>query len=497
MFQSEIRHSTINSLIEKVQKRDYRKYLYKVILSCVRGFNDQVITFDFPVTAIVGPNGGGKTTILGAAGCAYASVKPRQFFAKSGSLDESMLNWKIEYEIIDREKNAKDSIRRTATFLRSKWSRDAVARDIVVFGVSRTVPANERVEFKKLASKSFTIEPEKIKKIEASVASAVTKILGKNISEYSHISVDHKGRVSLLAGQTDTGTQYSEFHFGAGESSIIRMVMKIESLPDNLLILIEEIENGLHPVATVRMVEYLVDVANRKKAQAIFTTHSNDALLPLPSQAIWAAIGKSVFQGKLDIHSLRAITDQIEAQLVIFTEDVFSKYWIEAMLRAYGNLAIDLIEVHSMEGDGPAVQVNKYHNLDPSKKFPSVCFIDGDSRQEESIEDRVFRLPGQVPESHIYDGVSERLDNELAGRLAVALLEPYENQKKVAQIIHDIRQTNRDPHILYSQVGKRLKLIPEDTVRRAFLSIWTQAYPAEVQKIIQLIENLLPKEKNT
>jgi hypothetical protein len=56
------------------------------------------------------------------------------------------------------------------------------------------------------------------------------------------------------------------------------------------------------------MVEYLIDVAERKKAQAIFTTHSNDALKPLPSQAIWAAIGNKVFQGKLDIHALRAIT---------------------------------------------------------------------------------------------------------------------------------------------------------------------------------------------
>ena len=32
------------------------------------------------------------------------------------------------------------------------------------------------------------------------------------------------------------------------------MIMKIESLDENSLVLIEEIENGLHPIATQRMV---------------------------------------------------------------------------------------------------------------------------------------------------------------------------------------------------------------------------------------------------
>lgn len=62
-----------------------------------------------------------------------------------------------------------------------------------------------------------------------------------------------------------------------------------------------------------------------KKAQAIFTTHSDDALIPLPSQAIWASLDRKVFQGKLDVKSLRAIYGQVKTKFILFTEDLLQK----------------------------------------------------------------------------------------------------------------------------------------------------------------------------
>ncbi len=409
-FRSEIRQSTINELFEKVSRRSYRKYLYKVILKRIRGFNDKIVTFDFPITALVGPNGGGKTTILGAVACAYKIIKPQQFFAKSGILDESMLDWQIEYEIIDRDVNQRDSIVRSASFVSFRWRRDGLTRDVLVFGVSRTVPANERAELRKCASTAFEFTDDNIQLLHPEVSDAVGKILGKDVSTYRNIRIDTLGRVSLLSGRTENGASYSEFHFGAGEFSIIRMVIAIENVPNSSLILVEEIENGLHPVATIRMVEYLIDVAHRKSSQVIFTTHSNDALKPLPSNAIWSAIRNDVFQGKLDIHALRAITGQIDAQLAIFVEDQFAATWVKAILRQFGGVALDHIEVYAMEGDSIAVNVNRHHNMDPSRRFPSVCLIDGDSRQRESSVELVFRLPGEGPESYVFDKVMEVFD---------------------------------------------------------------------------------------
>jgi hypothetical protein len=54
--------------------------------------------------------------------------------------------------------------------------------------------------------------------------------------------------------------------------------------------------------------------------------------------------------------------------------------------------AMDAVSVHPMAGDGTAVTVHQGRKLDPSVSQPSVCLIDGDSKQQDSITD--FRPVG-------------------------------------------------------------------------------------------------------
>lgn len=491
-YKSEIRNSLVNQLVEKVQKGNYGKYLPKIKIVKARAISNQTVTFDFPVTAIVGPNGGGKSTILGAAALAYRAIKPRLFFAKSGNIDNSMVDWKIEYRIIDREIKTDDTIGRTAGFRRQKWNRTPVDRDILFFGVTRTVPAAERKELLRCSTNTFRPKAEMTEEFSQEVISAVGRILDKDVSFYRKIKVDNKGRVTLLSGRTADGNDYSEFHFGAGESSIIRMILDIESLPDNSLILIEEIENGLHPVATCKMVEYLIELGKRKKTQAIFTTHSNDALLPLPPKAIWVAVDGKLVQGKPDIRSLRAITGTTGERLVVFAEDEFACDWVKTAMRNRGKIPLESVGIYSMRGDGTAVKVNSIHNLDPSVAVPSVCFIDGDSMQEESDENKVFRLPGESPEQYIFDCVYEVLDTH-SGKLAVALLQDYADESKLKDILEGVQRQTIDPHLLFAHVGEALGLIPQQRVVEAFLTIWAQAYQENVLEIVQRLEGIVPE----
>ncbi len=40
--------------------------------------------------------------MLGAASCAYRTIKPSLYFCKSGRLDENMRDWRFGCEIVDR-----------------------------------------------------------------------------------------------------------------------------------------------------------------------------------------------------------------------------------------------------------------------------------------------------------------------------------------------------------------------------------------------------------
>jgi len=490
-YRSEIRDSEIEALEEKVARGAYRKYLSRVTLKRVRGFTDREVTFEFPVTALVGPNGGGKTTILGAAALIYQSVAPRRFFAKSGKYDSSMKDWSVEYQLIDRDVNPRIPIPRTASYKKAKWNRTAVKREVLIFGVERTVPATERRELVKAVGSKFSASSEVA--LSDTVATNVSKILGRPIEGYNRLFVDKAGRVSLFAGRTQTGDEYSEFHFGAGEASVIRIVADTESASDGTMILIEEIENGLHPIATRRIVEYLIDVARRKSCQVIFTTHSNDALDPLPSKAIWAAYNGEVLQGKLDIRALRTITGQIDAQLAIFVEDEYSELMVETALRYYGKVALDGIKVHRMGGASPAMKVNAQHNLDPTNAFPSVCLLDGDKEGSANPDNRVYLLPGDAhPETHVLNRVMARIDT-LAARLTVSLQLPPAQQENVKSKIKQRCLTNRDVHVIWEQIGEDLDFTASYTVRTAFLSIWAQEYPEDVCELLDPFQELIPR----
>ncbi|NPA71645.1 MAG: ATP-binding protein [Gammaproteobacteria bacterium] len=492
MYRSEIRESTINQLKDRVAKGNYRKYLREVMLKKVRRFEDVVIRFDFPVTAIIGPNGGGKSTVLGAAALAYRSVKPRRFFAKNQVFDTSMQGWRIRYSLIDRDVRKDDFIQRTASFRESRWKRSPLDRDVAIFGISRTVPASEQTQFLKFARSTYSITEQEVQSIGEEISEHAARILGWDMSRYK--GVRHESQILFLgAERVGEDIQYSEFHFGAGEASIIRMIAILENLPEQSLVLIEEVENGLHPMAVLKMVEYLVELAERKRIQVIFTTHSSDALLPLPPEAIWAVLGDRAIQGDLDIYALRALrgyTDKPKA--IVYTEDAFAKSWIESIVRRSEGVDLEMVAVYEMGGDGTAVKIHIYHNEDPASSVPSLCYIDGDSQQEASAERLIFRLPGEElpPEIYICDAVIDSL-NEVKGKLAIALHQRFEKADEIAEIIRDVRQDTRDHHLLFAKIGERLGFIPEDIVREAFLFVWLEQYPQIANEIIEPIINIM------
>ncbi|WP_454115186.1 ATP-dependent nuclease [Microbacterium lacticum] len=510
--------SDIQKLQERVRRRGFKHYLHEMDLQKLRSFTEATIRFDFPVTALVGPNGAGKTTVLGAAGLIYQAVQPRRFFARSGAYDGSMSGWRVEYTVwsdgamISRVASYTD---RTEDVRRSKWNRKAMNRPVKVIGVTRTLPASERTESYKFVKGDF------VGKSEASfteeVTTAVERILGKKASDYLEVTADADGKYSILVqrpAEDEGRPSYSEFHFGAGEASIIRIVGEIEAVDEGALVLIEEVENGLHPLATQRLVEYLIEVARRKGCQVIFTTHSNAALKPLPGDAVWSAYRGKLTQGKLDVESLRALTGEIDARLAVFAEDKFASLVAEVTLRRYGDLIdekLDLksIEIHALGGAAPARDQARHNNTNnPARKYFAVALLDGDKRSEDGynpdntdnlkMEDGrpfvTFVAGATDPEAVVLDDIATAIsDNgKVLPRLTLALQMDTAHQAEVSEAIESAIRTNRDRHTVFADIGESLDFLAEDVTARAFVSTWANFHDDEVRGMWDPVRSFLP-----
>jgi predicted ATPase len=491
-YKSEIRDSVIRDLLEKVKKHNYGQYLRRIRLAKVRAFTGDEVDLDFPVTALVGTNGGGKSTILGAAAIAYLKIRPALFFPKSSIGDESMSNWSIGYDIIDKKKQSTQLIQRSARFRNSKWARDDITdRPVIYFGIQRTVPAGERRDFKKFATVKYKFLGQR-SELSKTIQEQVARILGKDVSKFEQAEISTSKR--LYVGGDGT-ISYSEFHFGAGESSVIRMVSEIEAAPENALVLIEEIENGLHPVATRRMVEYLIEVADRRSIQSIFTTHSDDALAPLPPEAIWSSIDGKAKQGRVSIEALRAITGRIDEKIAVFVEDVFAKEWVESIIRHNLPKHIDEIGVYPVSGDSRAHGVHQSHRQNPALvgKLQSLCIVDGNSQVSENLKADVLKLPGQgAPEAEVFNYVRENIA-ELSMQLAVGLHLSPNKDKDVRKVVEDVSTTNRDPHLLFNQVGLKAGFVAENIVSSAFVALWLEGNGEKAAKVSDFISAAVEK----
>lgn len=478
--------SNISQLEDRVKSNSYGKYLKALIMQNVRSFKQQRIEFHFPVTAIIGTNGGGKSTILGAAALAFKSIKPGDFFPKSNIGDNSMMDWRIDYELIDQAIKPKTIIQKNARFVSAKWRRDnAAERVVTVIPIQRTVPAGEQTKFRHFIGLTKNLEVDSVS-IPAEVSKHVGHIIGKDASNYKRVNLRGDTNKSILVGLKE-GNDYSQFHFGAGEASIIEMVLKIENSSENSLILIEEIENGLHPIATRRMVEYLIEVARRKRCQIIFTTHSEYALESLPPSAIWACVDGTAYQGKLSIESLRAITGNISKDKIVFVEDDFAKDLVDCAIRHYDNELLHQIEIHKAGGYPHIISVLKYHQSNPSIKSRAVAIVDGDVNQASFPQNGIFCLPDGNPEQIVFSYIREN-SVILASRIQQRCHCPTIEQDKLIRMIEETYFESTDPHLLYKILGEKMNFTSEIVIRRAFCSMYVEENNEEIAELVKMVK---------
>ncbi|MCC1498269.1 ATP-binding protein [Alcanivorax sp. 1008] len=117
---------------------------------------------------------------------------------------------------------------------------------------------------------------------------AISTILGR---EYQAARlVRHRlypgGRGEDISVLFNRGFEYSEAFAGSGEVAIVSAVVKIMAANNESLILLDEPETSLHPGAQVRFLEFLLKQIKVKKHQIVISTHSPEIVERLPQKAI-------------------------------------------------------------------------------------------------------------------------------------------------------------------------------------------------------------------
>ena len=98
---------------------------------------------------------------------------------------------------------------------------------------------------------------------------------------YSEVVDLSSGSKNLLFAAQEGGATYSELHMAAGERAILRLSKEITQL-NGALVLIDEVEAGLHPWVQQLLMLHLQQLALRNDLQIIVTSHSPVVLDSVP-----------------------------------------------------------------------------------------------------------------------------------------------------------------------------------------------------------------------
>ncbi|WP_340289087.1 ATP-dependent nuclease [Sulfitobacter pontiacus] len=479
----------VSEELTRIAQNNYHRLVKRVMLHHVRGIREQTIEFRYPVTALIGTNGGGKSTILGSVALAYKNVKPAQFFPKAFRGDETMADWFVEYELIDKQAAPQRNLARTARFAQSKWRRnDFLERPVEYIEIQRTVPAGELAKYRKFIG---AIDGDaEINELSQDTIIYAGAVLDKDVTNYrtANRANDPDNKIYIYESPEHG---YSQFHFGAGEASIIATIDRIENCENNSLVLIEEVENGLHPVAVRLFVQYLQHVARRKRLQIIFTTHSQDAVDELPAEAIWATINRHLFNGQLSVESLRTITGQEIQNRIVFVEDDFVCEWVKSAIGWHRPLLMAQTRVEKAGGYPNLITVCEYHNRNPIIDTPAVALVDGDVMQDGVVLPDCARFIGEgVPESIVFDFIFDNRVDIISLIRQRCLLAGFSEQEIIAAL-EGVRNAAVDPHVVFTALSERLGFHSALHIRSGFIDLFNERNAEFWGECLDFVEELV------
>jgi len=251
-------------------------------LNIVRLKNIVDLNIDFdgsPITAILGPNGNGKSTILHALACAFEPVldgenyKFSSFFLPNTDAlwagSEMSINYSYREDAEYYEKEDKGYSK-----VKDRWAPRYNARpkrDVYYIGIDKCVPMIESEKRQAKVNYSTTVINEGV--VEEILEKA-SYVLNKVYTAFNKHSTAKRAFIGVEAD----GIKYSALSMSAGEQKIFFILEKVFRAKKNSLILIDELDLLLHDDAMRKLIEVVYERLESKNIQLIFTTHRESVL---------------------------------------------------------------------------------------------------------------------------------------------------------------------------------------------------------------------------
>ncbi|EGQ7819257.1 MULTISPECIES: ATP-dependent nuclease [Vibrio harveyi group] len=486
----------------------------------MRGLTPFSLDFSYPITAIAGKNGSGKSTILALACCAFHNSKTgfalanrkqsyytfADFFIQHSEdvpPEGISIDYKIAHDNWKKTTHCPDGVGALYQTRKKKkggkWNDYAsrVRRNVVFMGIDRIVPHTEKSQSK---SYSRTFKHAGEQGWENDVKNCVGKILGKKYDSFKYVS-HSKYRLPIV---TSNGRKYSGFHMGAGENALFELFAIMYSVPKGSLIVVDEIELGLHSDAQTKLVSALKELCKTRKLQIICTTHSKEVFEELPEDArvfIDNVNASSVIVNNISPEfAFSKLSSKNTVELCILVEDEVAKALLLTLLPSHirSRVVIEVI------GSSSALSRQLASNYMREQKDNILVVFDGDQK---SLETTNLKHALKMSEAHsdadFYDWVKPLIDYlpgntwpeawiiqkslEKVGPLSLLLGASEDETIEACE-----RGLEASKHDEFFAIGRHVGLEAPDTLQRFCIHI-SQHHDDEFSSLIGSIQAKLDK----
>lgn len=290
-----------NPQLFKGEDHGYSHFTKEIDIHKFRHISNLKVRFKHPVTVISGSNKSGKTSILILLACSHEkfikidSTKPsgeRRIhnwsdvvaFTKHETQDCDY-SYSLKWRVGDNEdegigKRLASSQSWSGLGKKSQKNRKNAkikSREVRMIDLERILPArsfSNALYRKANASSKIRLNPD------------IEKAFGY-IFDLTNVEIYAAGQhiYKSCFFISTTGKGYSSYNAATGEESVIYLLQDIFEAPKGALILIDEIEAGLHPKIQRKISDVILFLSWEHKKQFIVTTHSPSFLSSFPEKS--------------------------------------------------------------------------------------------------------------------------------------------------------------------------------------------------------------------